>query len=173
VARAPARRRTAWIPGPAMAITAVSASSVTIGGTTIIPADATTIVRIRGEFLAFLTAAAAAGDGFRIGVGIGVASAAAVAAGSGSVPMPLDEDATENWLWHKYLHLHSSSILAAAASTDTDIANAVSAVARVEIDSKAMRRSEGRSFYLAVQTALTGTATVEFVGRTRVLSMSP
>ncbi len=88
-----------------------------------------TFMRARGH--AFLQLdAGGADERVLIALGLIIISNEAFAAGAGSIPAPgNDEDA--DWLWHNYVGL--SSLAEAAVQSDA-------LFARVEIDSKAMRK---------------------------------
>jgi len=93
--------------------------------------DPFTVLRSRGNI--FVTATPdAADDDDVIGFGIIVATDQAVAAGGASLPGPIaDPDA--DWLWHQYVPMSARALTAYAG-------DAIGLNARVEIDSKAMRR---------------------------------
>ena len=168
-----ARRKTNWALGPASAAQAIVASVAQIGATTFAPAVGSTVVRIRGEFLAYLIAATAVNDGFIGAFGVGIATSPAIAAGAGSVPMPLNEASSENWLFHRFIHLLAPASITAAAATDADLSIPVTAALRFEIDSKAMRKTQDLQLYVALEVNETGTASLQWQAQTRVLVMLP
>ena len=90
-----------------------------------------TLLRTRGS-LVVLGTPDAAGDSEIVGLGVIVVQQAAAAVGGASVPGPLN-DPDANWLWHQFVGLNA---MGATGETPTS----VSAIVRVEIDSKAMRK---------------------------------
>jgi len=169
------RRKTSWTVGPgsgtggsAQSIT--TSSAVLMGATAVVAVDGITMVRTRGEFNAFLTAAAGAPEGFFGAFGIAVASSAAVAAGVASVPTPIAEESWDGWLYHRYFSTIAGGVVDGTAATDDVQVNATSAALRLEIDSKAMRKLEiAQTIYAAVEVALTGTATLRVFMNSRIL----
>ena len=81
--------------------------------------------------LGHLTTRGAADSGKAIGLGLMIASDDQLAAGATAFPGPL-ADADADWLWHSYM------LLATVTTTAGD--NTTAGVARIEVDSKAMRR---------------------------------
>ena len=157
------RRRTAWDIGPGTTSggqTLSSTASIIGGFGTAALSDGMTLVRTRGELVLNLITAAAANNGFVGAFGCGIATSPAFAVGSTAVPMPIDEEGWDGWLYHRYFHILSSSILAGAVSGDADAMNAMTAVLRVEVDSKAMRKlSIDETIFCALQVTEVGTAT--------------
>ena len=119
--------------------------------------------------LVFLTAASAVGDGFSGAFGIGFASTAAIQAGIASLPTPVTEFDSDNWIFHRFYHLIAPHVIDGGVSNDTGYGPAW---LRVEIDSKAMRKvpDDDVGLYMAWEHTLSGTATIRFLGRTRMLS---
>jgi len=174
------RRKTSWSGGPQSATGGapsgdISTSAAVLGGIGSAAAqEAITVVRIRGQFLCYLTVAAAADEGFSGAVGIGLVKSPAFQAGVASVPTPITEDDDENWLWHQYFHLASSDIITGAASQDQDTVMALTAGFRAEIDSKAMRKMDsGDTLYCAVEVTEVGTCTMNWWLNCRVLAKLP
>ena len=123
-------------------------------------------MRIRGEFLAFLSLATDALDGFSGAVGIGIATVTAITAGVASVPTPITEAESDNWLWHRFFALKAGGPFI----TTADPGGNLSTQLRIEIDSKAMRKNPLElALYAAVEVVEVGTATVSFHLDSRVL----
>jgi len=155
------RRLTNWGSGPGgSGVASVSAGSSVILGSGIQFGSAGTVVRIRGIFDMFLTAATASGDGFFGAVGIGLASLAAFTAGIGSLPTPLQESIWDGWLWHSFISVHR----------DVTTGDSGSSSQRFSIDSKAMRKvSDEMVIYAAVDVVEIGTAVASIFLDSRML----
>jgi len=121
-----------------------------------------TIMRIRGEFLAFLTTSAAANSVKAIGVGITLVSNEALAAGAASIPDPLS-DLNADWMWHGF------ALLGRVSTTEDESAGLTSV--RLEIDTKAMRKVKPNTSLVFVVSPLnlSGTETARAVIGARVL----
>jgi len=173
------RRKTSWQIGPetgtngsAQSITATGSTGASVGAQSAV--DGNTLVRTRGELLLTLLAAAAAGDGFIGAFGIGVVTAQAFGIGITALPTPIDEEDWDGWLYHRYFSVVSSSIISDTVSSADDFANAVSAVLRVEIDSKAMRKvPENMTVAAVLQVTEVGTATMTWNFNSRMLIKLP
>ncbi len=129
-----ARRRTGWEPGPFTTPIAVLADQAVLFSTfQQFTQDGLTVVRLRGELIAFLSAATSALDGFPfVGAGIGIATAQALNVGITAVPLPLTDITWEGWLWH--------SLFPLIRATDVVTGQLGSTSVRKMIDSKAMRK---------------------------------
>jgi len=152
-------RLTAWGLGPEGAL--AHSSSVAQGfATGIVPtSEGFTIVRIRGEFLAFLQSAGSNGDGFQGAVGIGLASDEAFAVGITALPTPLSDDEDELWIWHSFFNIFAGT--AATGSREP------AATVRLPVDTKAMRKFPvGTTMFAAVEVVETGVA----VGSSKLLT---
>ena len=166
-----ARRRTSWEDGPGGTASLIrTGAGATFLGSAITPiVPALTAVRLRGEFQIFLSVSTA-GGGMSGAVGIGIASLAAVTAGIASVPTPTTEADNDNWLWHRFFYVRSAGVITPVADSN----GGVSAVFRVEIDSKAMRKfTDGESIYAAVELTEEGTETAIVDLNSRLLVMLP
>ncbi len=154
------RRKTDWTDGVGdSGVDVFTGTSSAILGAGVSPlTPSLTLVRTRGEVLLLLTAAANPGSGFTGAVGIGKANLAAFTTGGiTSLPTPIEEMNWNGWLWHQIFSLIASDTLSGSASVDTDFPNAVSAVARIPIDSKAMRKiSDEEVFFCAIEIFLQG-----------------
>ena len=142
--RSQSRRLTDWGVGPGgVALQGFSSSASAVLGAGIQPTGGKfTLVRTRGEFLAYLTSCTNINDGFIGAFGIGLATAAAFGAGIGSLPTPIDEAHWDGWVYHRFFALVSPEGLSLGAGTDVSPIAAVSASVRFEVDSKAMRKME-------------------------------
>ena len=162
------RRKSSWAGGPAQtslpSITAAGAflwatgSQATVAGLT--------MVRLRGNLCVWLEVVTAIGDGFHdVGFGICNVSENAFGVGVTAVPQPLTDIGWDGWLWHKLL----SPVLGFSV-TEGDNTGPLSQV-RIEIDSKAMRKTKETDFLIGVAQVgnETGTATLQFGANTRIL----
>jgi len=173
------RRKTAWgigpqtgVDGAPQAIT-TSISSLATGGAAA-GQDGLTVVRIRGEFQAFLTAASANTNGYHGAFGIGTARTPAFTAGMASLPSPITDEDDELWLYHRYFSIISGSVIDNAAALAEGVVNSTCAALRFEVDSKAMRKFNlGDVLYAAVEVVELGTATMQWVFNSRVLDKLP
>ena len=159
-------RQTAWAVGPNGELAHTSSVAQAFGVTSVPLVDGLTLIRIRGEFLFFVTSGDANGAGFTGAVGIAVVENNAVAAGIGSLPTPLTDAGDEMWVWHSFFH----AIVASTASPSQQPA----ATLRLVIDSKAMRKNPvGTTLFAAVEVAESGVAVAESHLQTRVLDKLP
>ena len=171
------RRRTGWSIGPGQvdgaAITFTASAKGLIGAGAASVADGQTVVRIRGEFLAYLTGVTAVNDGYLCALGIGIASEDAfMDIGVTALMDPISDVDWDGWLYHRYFSIHATSTLTGVAAEDLDFANVVAAAVRFEIDTKAMRKiPEGDVLYMILQVVLDGGATLLVHGATRALVM--
>ena len=168
------RRQTAWGVGPSTGGTSGGAQSTGASGQIlftngILPSvEGVTLIRTRGELLIRLSTAAAVNDGFHGAFGIGLAKGTAFTAGVGSVPMPIAEEEGEDWIYHRFF-----SLLAQDANV-TNGGGAMSAVLRIEVDSKAMRKfGTDDALYGALEVTEVGAATVNINFNSRVLVKLP
>ncbi len=167
------RRKTSWgfgpssgaTPGAAQSLAASSAIIMTTGTSPSV--DGITVVRVRGELLLQLSAAAADLDGFHGAFGIGVLSGGQrgfTGIGVGAVPIPLTNDDDETWIWHQYFALKT---VEGAVPVNT----LGSSVTRIQVDSKAMRKVDtGDLIYAAIEVVEVGTAVLQIHFNTRVLA---
>ncbi len=88
-----------------------------------------------------------------------------MAAGAASIPNPAS-DLNADWLWHGFLLLQAQAGTGVGASL-----NVMQSVARLTIDSKAMRklRPTNSLLFAAHNTALGGTPTVDLIVAARCL----
>ena len=160
------RRRKAWEEGPGgTASTNYSGSSAQIvGAGANIIVDGLTLLRTRGEFEIFMTAATAIPDGFRGAFGIGIVTTAAFTAGVASIPTPIAEQDWDGWLFWRAFGVH------AGLQPNSD----GSGYLRFEVDSKAMRKLDLLETIVAVvEVVEVGTATATSHFDSRVLLALP
>ena len=134
-----------------LGISLSTAAASTILGTSLAFGSPATILRMRGQILLNFDAAA---DNSRqnVGIGIGIISSDAFAAGAGSVPDPLSET-DYPWLWWSTIPLVNDLQIAGESLQ-------LAVVARVEVDSKAMRKVKpGQSLAVIYQTSAAVSAT--------------
>ena len=154
-----AKRRTHWVGVNAAA--SISSTSSLLMANLGIGHEGETIVRVRGLLTAGINSASAVGDGFSGALGIGIVTAAAAAAGVASVPTPLTEVGWDGWMLHQFFGAFRT--LGAGGNGEFD---------RVVLESKAMRKAtEDDSLVFVLEVAEIGTATLDVLFRTRVLSM--
>ncbi len=119
-----------------------------------------TILRVRGN-IAVQTTPDAASDDDVLGLGLIIVSDASAAIGGSSVPGPIADPASP-WIWHQYVPF--------LASTTAIAGDAILQEARVEIDSKAMRKLGINETAVLVGEMDTGSfAAVTATGGIRVL----
>ena len=157
------RRVNKWGIGPQLTLTNATSSGNLFftTGVALAAESQVTIIRLRGEFLAFLTAAGAA-EGFSGAVGIGICTDEAFAAGVTAVPGPVDESDWDGWMWHSFFHVFEGF----SAAGDGSVIQSI----RLPVDSKAMRKfSAGYTLFGTVQLDEIGTATIQIACDTRTL----
>ena len=161
------KRKTAWGVGPQEVDRTLTSSTSVLWSAGIVLSSAApeaTIVRIRGIMTATLEVVGAIGDGFFGAIGMGLVTSAAFAAGVGSVPTPITEEDWDGWMFHSYFDVR------AVTATIADGVNAVGVVARIPIDTKAMRIFREEMTLVGVTEVVeSGAANVEMQGQTRVL----
>ena len=166
------RRLTSWEVGPGgTAVTPTSvAGSFFLGSAIQASIPGLTIVRIRGEFAAYLNLATSSLDGYVGAFGIGIASLAAVTAGVGSVPTPITESGADNWLYHRFFALKAGFPFSAGADPAGNLLYAL----RFEVDSKAMRKFETeQALYAIFEVVEVGTSSMQVHFDSRVLAKLP
>ena len=171
-ARSSTKRLTDWALGPGgEANTTAITSTTTIVGAGVTPVGGKfTIIRTRGEFTAALSTAAAGANGFACALGIAVVTLTAFGIGSTAVPSPLDEADWDGWLYHRFFSLLTTGVIDGGAMADTDATNPTTVAARIEIDSKAMRKIDETEIVTAILgTTEIGTATMNLMLDSRML----
>jgi len=164
------RRQSSWSGGPAGAITRTGTGSSIFPVASQAIANGLTIVRTRGELIAYLTSATSTNDGYAAGFGICVVSENAAAVGITAVPTPITDIGWDGWLYHRLFQLKAAAPIAAGAAADTDFANVFSASVRIEVDSKAMRKIKATDQLIAVfEGTIVGTANLSASFDCRVL----
>ena len=167
------RRKTEWVLGPGQDTAQTEVTSSTqilgnLGSQANIPG--LTLVRTRGQFLAYLNSASAQNDGFNGAFGMCIVSENAFDAGVASVPHPLDDADWDGWYYHRHLFLEAAQVMNSGAASDIDVLNPVTAAIRFEIDSKAMRKFEVDDVSIGVlDVNLVGTAVMRWHFNTREL----
>ena len=160
------RRKTAWSAGPRQAniqFTAAGASLWALGSQAL--EDGLTVVRVRGQFLISLIAATSISDGFeRFGLGICNVTENAFGIGVTAVPDPLVDIGWDGWLYHQL-------VAGVTGFSTTETGASAAEVVRMEIDSKAMRKTRAGDILIGVIGigTETGAATVQFRAETRIL----
>jgi len=118
----------------------------------------------------YLKTAAAGVNGFIGAFGIGKTTSSAFTAGVASVRAPVDDVALESWIYWTPIQLLSGGIIDASAATDEDIVNSRSAVVRIDVDTKAMRKLDTLDLVFAsLQVTEIGTATMNWAFDSRML----
>ena len=131
------RRKTAWGLGPnanTILITAIDAPQQWTNGVVLLNEQEVTIVRIRGNFHAVLTAVSSTHGGFAAAAGLGLVTLEAFNAGIASNPSPITDADWDGWMWHSFFDVRSIT------ATIADGVNAFAISRTIEIDSKAMRK---------------------------------
>ncbi len=171
------RRRTGWEPGPGQvaAQTEISTTIQTIMALGITSAlDGSTIARIRGRYLAYLTSATAANNGYTGAFGIGVFTTAAFDAGAASVPGPVTEASWEGWLYWQPIHLLTASVVDGGAASDRDQITGRTAVLDLVFDTKARRHfGSDKTVAAVVEVTEQGTAVMRHALQSRMLIYLP
>jgi len=166
------RRKTSWGVGPRQ----LNLPSITANGSFMWEAgaqtslDGITLVRLRGSAVFWLEVVTAIGDGFtEVGLGFCNIPENAFDVGVTAVPTPLTDIGWDGWLYHKLL-----SPIFGLSVTESDNRGPLGQV-RVDIDSKAMRKTRASDLIIGVVevAAEVGTATLQFVGETRILDKLP
>ena len=164
------RRAMAWDAGPEQVPVSLSAAGATLWATGAQAlSDDLTIVRTRGQLTLNLTSIATIGDGYaKVGLGICIVPENAFNAGVGSVPTPLTDIGWDGWMWHMLLGQFRGF-------STTELGTGPMEAVRVDIDSKAMRKTHASDFVMgAVELGTeTGTAVLGFVATTRMLFKLP
>jgi len=131
--------------------------------------DGLTLVRTRGIFKTWLTAAASIGDGFNeVAIGICVVTENAFGIGVTAIPGPLADMGWDGWLYHALLGPLIS------LRTDPQAVDSLALITHV-VDSKAMRklRDTDGIVGLVEYGVEQGTAVAEFGATTRILTKLP
>ena len=153
------KRLVSWGLGPEqVAVSTAGTGSVIWTNGVTQTAGKSTIVRIRGNFLAQLTATAGGvTDGMVGAVGIGLVAKTAFDAGVASVPGPLNEMDWDGWMWHSFWMVSGAAAQA-------------SSIQRLVIDTKAMRKwDEEQVLFGATEFTETGVEVVATRADSRVL----
>jgi len=155
------RRAVTWQEGPFGQIAVTATEAVVFPTGQAAQVDDLTLVRTRGELLAYLTVAGgAANEGFRCYFGICIVSENAAGVGISAIPTPLSDIAWDGWLVHHTFNVRE---------VGTALADSLTQQVRIPIDSKAMRKMHQTDTIVAVlQTTEIGdgaTMVCDFVSR--------
>ena len=167
------RRSSEWVLGPGQAADQTQLSSSTqilgaLGSQANVPG--LTLVRTRGQFLAYLNSATGQNDGFAGAFGMCVVPENSFDAGVAAVPHPLDDGDWDGWYFHRFFTVRAAQVMNSGAASDIDVLNPVTAAVRFEIDSKAMRKFEVSDVSIGVlDVDLAGTAVMQWNFNTREL----
>ena len=124
------------------------------------PGSPSTILRVRGNLLIKGTPDAITDDDV-VGLGMIVVSEASASVGGTSLPGPIN-DSDSPWLWHQYVPL--------AAGQNALLGQDIGSFARVEVDSKGMRKLGINERLVLVGELSTGLyAAISLTGGVRVL----
>ena len=169
-------RSTAWFFGPGDVTSQVTSASgqVILGTGRQAIVEGLTIIRLRGEFIAYLTAATGLGDGYSGAVGVGMASQNAFSdIGITALMHPLDDADWDGWMWHSFFSVKAPGpIVQAAVSLSTD--NSLISSVRIPVDSKAMRKFPGDMVvWVAIDVDEVGTAVMNSQFDSRMLVKLP
>jgi len=165
----PARshRKVTWNGGPRGRVANESAAAINVFPTALTANVDLTLIRVRGELVFGLEAATAVDDGFdEVAFGICNVSANAAGVGVTAIPDPLGDIAWDGWLYH---YIGSCTALGSATLDNAG----GSAIFRLSIDGKAMRKMNSTDVTVAVITtgALNGGVTFNAILNSRILDM--
>jgi len=166
------RRRTDWSGGPrtGAALTATAAGNNLVSTGSQVLSEGMTLIRFRGEFVAWLESVGSVGDGFsRWAVGVCNVTENAFGIGVTAVPDPVVDAAWDGWLYHRNL-----GPIIGLSVTESENTGPLSQV-RMEVDSKAMRKQRNTDFTIACVSFQdeVGVATVAFGFQSRILDKLP
>ena len=129
------RKSSDWGVGPAVANQTLSATGKLLWTTGVTPvANSLTVARTRGHVIVVLLTAGSASAGFFGAHGIYMMTEDAFAVGVTAALDPLVDSSSDMWIWHSFWGVNATT------ATIADGVNAVGAVSRIDIDSKAMRK---------------------------------
>ena len=160
------RRKTTWSAGPSGAIEITASGSALFLAGAAAADDGLTLVRTRGELLVYLSSVNVALDGMKVAVGICIVSENAFNVGIMAIPQPLTDIGWDGWLWYWTGHMEAVGNI-----TEADFQGQLGAMAaRIEIDSKAMRKIKRTDVQCAVvEVVESGTVAVQLRLDIRVL----
>ena len=178
--RVPQKRHSAWTIGPAttgpggvqtLSVTGLTGMGVGAG----INEDGLTLVRTRGELLMYLSAATPAGaSGFHGAFGLCVVTDQAFGIGTTAIPGPATDKEWDGWFYHRFFNLFSGGVIDGTAATDDNQSNSAIAALRIEVDSKAMRKTkEGMTIVGIIEVTELGTAAMKVFFNSRLLFKLP
>ena len=154
-----------WGLGPQGAGQLLTVTGKTLWTTGTTPSQELTLMRTRGFVSVTQQSATAIGDGFFGAHGIYMMTEDAFNIGVTAALDPLTDANSDMWIWHHFFETR------AITSTEGDGANAVAGVSRIDIDSKAMRKSFDPERVMVGVTGvrLNGTAVAEMHAEVRQL----
>ena len=153
------RRQTHW--AEMAGATTLSATTATLLAVSQAGHEGETVARLRGLCAVTLETGASVDDGFFGAIGFAIVTSAAAAAGVASIPTPITEAGWDGWFLHRYFDVR----------TGTSAADG-SGFARLELDSKAMRKvNEDEAIVMVSEVIEDGTAVAVLTCRARILSM--
>ncbi len=164
------RRKTSWNEGPGGTTPTqfTSTGEAILGGGVAANLDGVTVIRIRGQLDFFLTSVAAAIEGFHGAFGICVVNEDAFAVGSSAIPDPLADQLWDGWMYHHFFDVH------AITGTIADGVNAQVAHQRIEVDTKAMRKTPTEEVVVGkLEVVENGTAVMNVFFESRMLVKLP
>ena len=175
--RVSVRRKSAWNQGPGSVTVQTQltgTSAVMVGQGSAVALDGITQVRLRGLLSMHLPSASAALDGYAGAFGIAIVTLAAFNVGVTAVPSPITELAWDGWLYHTFFDLRAPGLIDGTAAVDVDNMLSTTAALRIEVDSKAMRKTKIDMVTIAVLEATeVGTALLSWRFNSRVLDKLP
>ncbi len=136
------RRRVSWGVGPRGAVNGVAADQTllfNIGAEAIV--DDLTLVRTRGQLIAWVDNSASVGSDIGVAFGICIVTQNAAGIGVTAVPEPFTDLGWDGWLYHTQFHIGSDG-------TETDGSEFTARA--IEIDGKAMRKLHNTDNILGV-----------------------
>ncbi len=123
--------------------------------------ETTTIIRLRGHLLAYMTGTALINAGYDVSFGICMVENRALSVSA--VPGPRDDQDWDGWILHRHFSLKSTG----SASVDFQTTQV-----RLELDSKAMRKARDNETLVGIiQMEEAGSADMSWSVQTRLLSM--
>jgi len=167
--RGTGRRKSSWTvgPGDSTPLHFDSSDENAFSGLNII-ADGLTLVRTRGSFSAYLTAATATSDGFHGAFGYWHCFLAGLFGRNFVASASARSVNWDGWLYHRFFDCHLGDSIGGGGS------NQAPGAVQFEVDSKAMRKvSVNEVFVAVVQVSETPTAEIDVFFDSRMLFKLP
>ena len=163
------RRAVSWSLGPSGIITAGDSAVALFGTAAAALLDDLTIVRVRGDLILNLTAAAGVNQGEEWAFGMCIVSENAAGIGVTAVPDPIGDIGWDGWFVYE-----TGTLLARDATPLTD-ASGDNVIQRIKIDSKAMRKIHLTDVVVAVlgNAEIGGSSTMGGFLQSRMLAKLP